>query len=112
MLMRLLPYRTTDDRINGVVITFFDITNRKKAEESFRKSEERFRAFVTASSDVIYRTNADWSELVNLKGLDFLTNGGEPGNWLERYIPAGEQPRVRAAIQKAIQGKTIFELEH
>src|SRR5205814_9101950 len=78
----------------------------------FRKSDERCRAFVTASSDVIYRTNADWSELVNLKGLDFLTNGGEPGNWLERYIPAGEQPRVRAAIQKAIQGKTIFELEH
>lgn len=41
--MRLLPYRTTDDQINGVVITFFDITTRKKAAEKLRISEERMR---------------------------------------------------------------------
>ena len=32
-LTRVLPYRSTDDRIEGVVITFVDITPRKKAEE-------------------------------------------------------------------------------
>lgn len=42
-LMRLLPYRTADDRINGVVITFFDITARRKSEEDLRRSEERYR---------------------------------------------------------------------
>jgi two-component system CheB/CheR fusion protein len=31
-LMRLLPYRTTDDRIDGVVITFVDITARQQSE--------------------------------------------------------------------------------
>jgi two-component system CheB/CheR fusion protein len=31
-LMRLRPYRTVDNVIDGVVITFFDITDRKKAE--------------------------------------------------------------------------------
>jgi two-component system, chemotaxis family, CheB/CheR fusion protein len=30
--MRLLPYRTRDNLINGVVVTFVDITERKKAE--------------------------------------------------------------------------------
>jgi two-component system CheB/CheR fusion protein len=33
-LMRLSPYRTSDDRIQGVVATFTDITERKRAEEA------------------------------------------------------------------------------
>jgi two-component system CheB/CheR fusion protein len=32
-LTRLLPYRTLDDRIAGVVLSFIDITERKQAEE-------------------------------------------------------------------------------
>lgn len=32
--MRLLPYRTSDDRIQGVVATFVDVTQRKRAEEA------------------------------------------------------------------------------
>jgi two-component system CheB/CheR fusion protein len=32
-LSRLLPYRTIDDRIAGVVVSFIDITERKQAEE-------------------------------------------------------------------------------
>ncbi|WP_408641815.1 CheR family methyltransferase [Spirosoma rhododendri] len=33
-MMRVLPYRTTDDRINGIVLTFVDITQRKVVEEA------------------------------------------------------------------------------
>ena len=32
-LARLMPYRTLDDRIAGIVFTFIDITERKRAEE-------------------------------------------------------------------------------
>jgi two-component system CheB/CheR fusion protein len=31
--VRLLPYRTTEDRIEGAIMTFFDITARRQAEE-------------------------------------------------------------------------------
>jgi two-component system CheB/CheR fusion protein len=43
-LMRLAPYRTDDDRINGVIISFINITERKMAEEALRKAEEKYRA--------------------------------------------------------------------
>jgi PAS domain S-box-containing protein len=42
-LMRMLPYRTSDNRIDGIVITFQDITERRKAELLVRQSEERLR---------------------------------------------------------------------
>jgi two-component system CheB/CheR fusion protein len=37
-LARVLPYRSTDDRIEGIVLTFIDITAQKKAEEAIRAS--------------------------------------------------------------------------
>lgn len=40
-LLRVLPYRAGEDRIGGVVISFFDITERKRAEEAMRKTQER-----------------------------------------------------------------------
>jgi two-component system CheB/CheR fusion protein len=33
-IRRIIPYRTEDDRIDGVVVTFTDITARKRAEEA------------------------------------------------------------------------------
>ena len=49
-LTRVLPYRSTDDRIEGVVITFIDITTRKDAEEALRASEERLRRMVNVDA--------------------------------------------------------------
>ncbi len=42
-LMRLRPYRTSNDRAGGVVLTFVDISERRSAEEALRLSEERLR---------------------------------------------------------------------
>ena len=45
-LTRVLPYRSTDDRIEGAVITFQDIDARVKMEEALRASEERLQRMV------------------------------------------------------------------
>jgi two-component system CheB/CheR fusion protein len=42
-LVRLLPYRTLQDSIDGVVVTFIEITARKQIEEVLRHNDERFR---------------------------------------------------------------------
>ena len=50
-LMRMLPYRTTDNHIDGVVITFQDITTRRSAELQVRQSEERLRLLIDGAID-------------------------------------------------------------
>jgi two-component system CheB/CheR fusion protein len=47
-LMQVVPYRTTEDRINGLVILFYDITERHRAEEALRVHEERMRGLKEA----------------------------------------------------------------
>ena len=47
-LTRILPYRSTSDRIEGVVLTFIDITDRKNSEEALRRSEAFHRLAVQA----------------------------------------------------------------
>jgi two-component system CheB/CheR fusion protein len=50
-IVRLLPYRTNEDRIEGAVMTFFDITLRRQAEEQARSSEAHMRMVVESASD-------------------------------------------------------------
>lgn len=45
-LRRTLPYRTEDDRIAGVVITFIEITARKYAERAIAATQERLQTVV------------------------------------------------------------------
>ena len=44
-MMRILPYRTAEDRISGVVVTFFDITERKKAERELLERTDELTRF-------------------------------------------------------------------
>lgn len=50
-MMRVLPYRTAEDRINGVVVTFVNITERKNAELELRQSEANLRLLMDSISD-------------------------------------------------------------
>jgi PAS domain S-box-containing protein len=88
-------------------------TFRDEAEARIRGDEERLRAFVNASFDVVYRMSPDWRELRQLDGKGFVSNSGKPlRNWINEYVLAEDQPAVWQAINCAIQSKSIFELEH
>ncbi len=49
LLLRLRPYRTVDDRIDGVVISLLDITERRKTEMDLRETTELLSLATAAS---------------------------------------------------------------
>lgn len=55
VLINADPVFSDKNSINQVIVTFIDITDRKKTEEELRQSEERFRRLTENARDVIYR---------------------------------------------------------
>jgi signal transduction histidine kinase len=86
---------------------------RREAEAALRESESRFRALVLASTDVVYRMNADWSEMRFLEGRDFIPDTREASRgWVSTYIAPDDQARVLQVIREAVKTRSVFELEH
>ncbi|WP_249673453.1 CheR family methyltransferase [Pseudomonas abieticivorans] len=50
-IARLLPYRSAENYIDGMVLTFIDITKRREAEEELRLGEERMRLVAENTRD-------------------------------------------------------------
>ena len=101
------------DGQHGVVCYYFDSTRLQQAHRAVRESEERFRTFISATSNVVYRMSPDWSEMRYLDGQEFIADTKDSSRtWVDKYIHRDDQHHVMAVIQRAIQSKTIFELEH
>ncbi|MFD0766356.1 PAS domain S-box protein [Mucilaginibacter lutimaris] len=87
-------------------------TNTNLADKAIASNEERFRALVTATSDMVYSMSPDWNELRELDGRGVLKDAREPiKDWIGQYIYPGDQAKVRAAVEEAIKHKKIFQLE-
>jgi two-component system CheB/CheR fusion protein len=80
-IVRLLPYRTNEDRIEGAVMTFFDITARREAEEQARASEARMRMVAESASDYAIITIDEEGHVTSWnKGAEYLFGYTSPGN--------------------------------
>jgi signal transduction histidine kinase len=104
----------------GVLAIVVETTERvlaaAQAREEERKraeSDARFRAFVAATSDAIFRMSPDWSEMRYLEGNRFIADTRAPSrDWIERYIPPPDQPQIRLAIQEMLRTRRCPSLEH
>lgn len=82
-------------------------------QNALKQSNDRLNALISATTDVVYRTNPDWSVMYNLKSGDFLSSVEIPiDDWLYKFIPSDSQQEVLAAINRAIGTKSKFELEY
>jgi two-component system CheB/CheR fusion protein len=83
--MRIQPYRTPENMIEGAVITFVDITERKRAEEALRKTEERFRSIVETANEGIWYMNPDFHfTYINRAVTEIL--GYTPAEMIGRHL--------------------------
>jgi PAS domain S-box-containing protein len=65
LLTSKIPLRSFGGEIIGVLGTYMDITERKRAEEEVREAEKRYRAFFNTSIDSVFITSVDghWIDL-------------------------------------------------
>ena len=118
-LTRVLPYRSADDRIEGVVITFVDITSRRQSEEALRENEEQYRALVEASAQMVWTTNADGKVAEDSPSWRAFTGQTyaewEGDGWLNAVHP-DDRPHAEANWLQAVRAgnpiETTFRLHH
>ena len=117
--MRILPYRTQNNVIEGVVITFVDITSTKKVQEESRLNEERIRVALGVVPVMVFNQDKElrytW---IHNSGVQFsieeilgktdadLFSEEEAANLMaiKRQVLASGI-RVRQEIQTTINGK-------
>lgn len=107
-LARFLPYRTTEDRIDGAVLSFIDITSRMAAEARLREGERRMRIVAESTRDYAIITFDDDGRVTswNLGAERIFGHAeaemlGQPADVLftpedrEHGVPAEEMSRAR-----------------
>lgn len=57
--IRIMPYRTSDDRIDGLVITFVNISDLKKVEERFYETQQVHQFLIDSSSELFVQLTCD-----------------------------------------------------
>ena len=101
--LRILPYRTLDDVIEGVVITFVDITETVRARDSLEKANALLRLAVVVR---------DAFDAITVQDLDGRITAWNPGaarlyGWSEAEAL---KMNVRDRIPKPLQVRALSEV--
>ncbi len=106
--------------VEAVGRRLWSVVERARAETRLRESngalarnQRTLDALVRASSEVLFRVDADWSTLHQLSGGSFLSDSvADNSNWLDRYIPPEDHPAVHMEIARAIAARSSYLIEH
>jgi len=103
-----LPYRTDNQRVEGVVLTFVDITRRKLAETALRTSEERHRKILESVAEYAILLLDTEGRFVNWTTSAERIFGHKPadaiGQHLEILHPREERSRAEIDREMALAG--------
>ncbi len=106
--MRILPYRTLENVIDGVVITFFEVTELKKAQQEAEKAFNRaeliqrnYRRILDLVEDIIF--------CVDIQGKITFINQYARGFFGYDYSEIIDQPLIGTVIPRDSKGKKLIE---
>jgi len=111
--VHLEPMRSPDGAVVGVIGIAVDLTERKKAEDALRRSEDRFILLGRATSDMAWdwdlETDSIWRNENLQTVFGYSAEDMEPaGSWWEHYIHPEDRERVTKSIRDAIAGGERF----
>jgi two-component system CheB/CheR fusion protein len=91
--MQILPYRTSEDKLDGVVITFLDITERRAATNQLQRVNENIEKTVQERTSDLSETNANlWIEVYERRESELGRT-----RLLNQLLTSQEQERHRLA---------------
>ena len=109
----IYAFRIKTPQHNQLAILFNNITARKLAEFALVENEERLQAFVNSSADAIYCMSANWEQMHQVEGRNFVKEAKKSNaNWLQDNIHPDDHLAIQERVSQAIQTKSIFEMEH
>lgn len=114
-LVRLAPYRTLEDKIDGVVLSFQDITKLKRAGDALSESEERLRVLIeNLPGGAVFVVDQDLRYLL-AEGEALYAAGFRPEALVGRTIAEALPPELAQSYEplyrRALAGEP-FEHEH
>ena len=115
LLARTLPYRTVDDHIAGVVITFIDMTDRKSFESALRSSEDRLQRLADAVPQLIWTNNREGrATYFNQRWYEYsgCTTEESVGPGWQAIVHPEDRARSVAHWQHALEAKETFDCEY
>ena len=106
--VRIMPYRTLDDRIEGLVTTFIDITKLKKLELAFKNLSSMLGALTGEAENAVLGIACDGKILEFNGGAENLF-GVKHGNaigksFIAQFIPAQLRAKAMKDIQALLEG--------
>ncbi len=108
---RIVPYRTLDNRIDGVVITFADITDRKQAADAVGR---RLAAVVESSADAIFSKDLDGTIRTWNRGAERLygySRDEAVGRSVQMLVPEDRTDEWTKVMAMLARGEHVEQLE-
>ena len=107
------PTYDGDGKVNGIQISFWDITDRKQAEKAQKESEERFRSLYNNATIGLYRTTPGGQILmINPTGLHLLGFDSFEELAKRNLEEAGfEEENARKNFREKIESEGMVEQE-
>lgn len=113
-LMQITPYRTAEDRIDGVVLAFFDITKRVQAEANLRAAHEQVSNILESITDAFYAVDREWRfTYVNRRAEEFWSKSRAEllGKDIREIFPGAEEEELYKGLKSAAASGRVQKFE-